>query len=239
MADTKSSVVRLPCPCGKPYYANGKCKQCEGRDYQTRLRAENPQLVRDRSRESARRLRKDIFDAYGHICRCCGETEEAFLQLDHVNGGGTLDQKAGISSYKLWRRLRKEGYPPGFQTLCAKCNLSKGNFGRCAHVGGRPTTTQKRARLSRWVLREQLIVAYGGRCECCQETEPLFMTIDHIGGWGSEHRRQVGTGDRLYYWLKKNGFPRDGLRLLCMNCNWATRYNAVCPHQTRQMSDGK
>jgi hypothetical protein len=70
---------------------------------------------------------------------------------------------------------------------------------------------------------------------CCGETEPLFLTLDHINGGGNKHRREIkesGKGSGSFYeWLKRNGYP-PGFQVLCQNCNvgkW--RNGGVCPHQ--------
>jgi hypothetical protein len=88
-------------------------------------------------------------------------------------------------------------------------------------------------------LRIATLEAYGGRCECCGESNPTFLTIDHVGGGGNKHRRMIsrhGTAGNVFYVrLKKLGFPRvvDGfpLRILCWNCNMATAFLGTCPHQ--------
>lgn len=71
---------------------------------------------------------------------------------------------------------------------------------------------------------------YGGTtCTCCGESEIAFLTIDHVGGGGGKHRRELGSKN-FYKWLAQAGYPK-GFRVLCMNCNWATRYNKPCPHE--------
>lgn len=61
------------------------------------------------------------------LCAHCGETDIRVLQLDHIAGGGAkhrrqINKRAGWSYY-LW--IEKEGYPEGFQVLCANCNIRK------------------------------------------------------------------------------------------------------------------
>lgn len=82
-------------------------------------------------------------------------------------------------------------------------------------------------------LREVVIKEYGGKCECCGESAPEFLSIDHIFGGGKEHYRQenIRGGTGIYGWLKRNGFPRDRFRLLCHNCNMATDVYGACPHK--------
>lgn len=78
--------------------------------------------------------------------------------------------------------------------------------------------------------KRAVFAAYGGsRCACCGETELDFLSIDHINGGGSKHKREIGRRT-LYGWLKESGFP-SGFRVLCMNCNFGTRYGRACPHQ--------
>ena len=84
-------------------------------------------------------------------------------------------------------------------------------------------------------LQNDAIMAYGGYvCACCGETEPLFLTIDHINNDGNKHRKQYQSGDGLYKWLKQHDYP-EGFQILCMNCNHGKRRNnGVCPHLTRE-----
>jgi len=87
--------------------------------------------------------------------------------------------------------------------------------------------TKKRA------LRQEVVDYYGGKCACCGESEPKFLAIDHIGGGGNKHRREMsanGRGDNFAYWLKRNGFPK-GYRILCHNCNMAIGAFGKCPHK--------
>ena len=82
-------------------------------------------------------------------------------------------------------------------------------------------------------VRHRVYMAYGGyRCACCGETEPKFLSIDHINNDGAEHKRmhRLHTGEQMYRWLIRNKFPK-GFQILCMNCNWGKRGNdGVCPH---------
>jgi len=90
-------------------------------------------------------------------------------------------------------------------------------------------------------VRGEMLVHYSQNppsCECCGETRLYFLSLDHIKGNGSEHRRQIvkengGTpigGNALPYWLKKHGWPK-GFQVLCYNCNFAKRNDTSCPCQ--------
>lgn len=83
-------------------------------------------------------------------------------------------------------------------------------------------------------VRHETIEAYGGKCVCCDETMQEFLTIDHIRGDGTQHRREENLhgGATMYRWLRKYGFPKDNFQLLCFNCNHAKHIYGTCPHQT-------
>lgn len=109
-------------------------------------RRDEPEWVeseRIRSLEYYHNLRREVFNAYGGMkCACCGETEESFLTLDHVNNDGAEHRRAltgktgkvqGVSS-GTYAWARRNGFPPGFQVLCMNCNFSKSrNGGVCVH----------------------------------------------------------------------------------------------------------
>ena len=83
-------------------------------------------------------------------------------------------------------------------------------------------------------LRLEVLTTYGGnppQCACCGESYIEFLAIDHIGGGGNKHRKQIGQGwGRLYLWLKRQGYP-PGYRVLCHNCNMSLAFYGYCPHQ--------
>lgn len=82
-------------------------------------------------------------------------------------------------------------------------------------------------RYSKWKLKNDTIQAYGGCCVCCGETDLRFLTIDHINGRGSDKR----MGEKLYIALKRQGFPKDNIQVLCWNCNSTKGLYGTCPHK--------
>lgn len=95
------------------------CADCRGRV------AKN--AAKQRSRQ------KDIvFDHYGRFCACCGEDEQMFLEVDHINNDGYADRKK--NGPYIYGRIIKQGFPDTFQILCANCNKGKHrNGGVCPH----------------------------------------------------------------------------------------------------------
>ncbi len=81
-------------------------------------------------------------------------------------------------------------------------------------------------------LKIEVLTHYGGnppKCACCGEPIIEFLTIDHIHGGGTQHRKLIGYGN-LYRWLIKNNFP-EGFQVLCANCQLGKRIKGVCPHE--------
>lgn len=87
-------------------------------------------------------------------------------------------------------------------------------------------------------IKQEAFYAYGGKCACCGETEPNFLSIDHVYGGGRKHRELIhsshGGGSGIYRWLKQERYPQDGrFQVLCHNCNFAKRLGQ-CPHRQNQ-----
>lgn len=86
--------------------------------------------------EYRRNLRHEVLMAYGGRCACCGEKNEKFLTLDHVNNDGAEQRrKRGYrGGSQLMLALRRQNYPADIQVLCWNCNSGRGyNGGICPH----------------------------------------------------------------------------------------------------------
>lgn len=85
-------------------------------------------------------------------------------------------------------------------------------------------------RLYKLKQKIEMVNSYGGKCACCGETEIVFLSLDHINGGGTQHRRRMGQ-NKMMAELRAAGWPKDGYQILCMNCQFGTRYGRECPHQ--------
>jgi hypothetical protein len=95
-----------------------------------RWRITNNEAARERDRRWYESYKTQVFDHYGRACACCGATER--LNIDHVNGDGKRHREELKGSSKaFYHWLIVNGFPDGFQTLCAPCNVSKRNGPRC------------------------------------------------------------------------------------------------------------
>src|SRR5579859_401405 len=100
--------------------------------------------------------------------------------------------------------------------LCSECRKKDVSQYPCVARQRQKAHDRKKA------ARALALKHYGGRCNCCGETEEVFLAFDHINGGGSQHRshpdrkRFVAMG----VFLVETGFP-EGYQILCNNCNWA------------------
>ena len=179
---------------------------------------------RAKGREHFLLLRTKVITLYGGKCECCGETQYKMLTIDHKIKEPKEARKHGVGlAYNALREYETHGYPNNrYRLLCWNCNTSRGFHGYCPHEKG-----HKEHEYSGKTLKLEMISAYGGKCALCGETHWEFLTIDHIHGGGTRHRRETGmTGGVMFYGhLRKLGWPTDDYRLLCANCNCSVKTN--------------
>lgn len=99
--------------------------------------AQNPEKRKRNALAHYYRMQDAAIKAYGgYRCACCGETQPMFICLDHVNNDGRAHRKeiGTLGGAKLYKWLRDNNYPSGFQVLCMNCNHGKyRNGGVCPH----------------------------------------------------------------------------------------------------------
>lgn len=68
------------------------------------------------------------------------------------------------------------------------------------------------------------------KCYCCGEDILLLLSLDHIDGGGTKHRKESKI-THTSNWAKRNGWPKI-FRVACHSCNLGAHLNGgVCPHQ--------
>ena len=57
----------------------------------------------------------------------CGFKDIRALSIDHINGNGNIHRKTAVSSCGniIYRWLKQNNYPSGFQVLCMNCQFIK------------------------------------------------------------------------------------------------------------------
>lgn len=190
---------------------------------------------RERGRYYAWQCRMTVFMHYGMKCFCCGEENIYFLQIDHMNGGGTKHRQIlGLHGYRFYEWLIKNGFPSGYRTLCANCNGALGSFHFCPHRREHQRLMTPKM-IENQNLRLLIFEHYGQcQCACCGEGTLEFLQLDHITPCGRRGSNKSGVP---FYWsLKKQGFPA-GYRVLCANCNSAVGFFGFCPHQEKRYGE--
>jgi hypothetical protein len=122
------------CSKGIPATDHVRCEKCLNRNRRN-------SVDRNRgARDWRNRIRVETFRAYGGACACCGETESLFLEVDHIDGGGSEHRKTvrGGSMFYSW--LKKQGFPKDkYRLLCRNCNYGRfRNGGECPHRTVKP-----------------------------------------------------------------------------------------------------
>jgi hypothetical protein len=135
-------------------YICAECSAAKSREYCRNHRKEknlyqkerykrNPEHFKRKASETRLKVKMDALNHYGNgnpVCVCCGTPHPIFLNIDHIDGGGTnhliqLKLKGGTQFYQ-W--LIRQGYPGGYQILCFNCNFAKYLLGVCPHQLNHP-----------------------------------------------------------------------------------------------------
>src|SRR5882757_1637501 len=67
-------------------------------------------------------------------------------------------------------------------------------------------------------LRLDTLNALGRKCICCGETNPNFLTLDHVQNDGAKHREELNCQQAMAD-ARRQGYPKDKFQLMCFNCN--------------------
>ncbi len=94
-----------------------------------RWRFANAEKVREAQIQYRKTLKLEALARYGTACSECGFDNPLALCIDHIDDNGAEERRAlGGQNYAGWNfylSLRQRGWPEGYQTLCANCNLIK------------------------------------------------------------------------------------------------------------------
>lgn len=218
----KKAGLCMACLKNKPEDGYSVCAKCR-EDWRTYYK-DKIQKERERANQKRKKYKEN------GLCTSCGGKRDT-----HRLKCKKCHEKSLQSENKIRAERKKKG-------LCAECGKNKPIAGKvscesCSNM--RKEEHQKNKAHRNYVsqelrkrLRNEVLAAYGGKCNCCGEAEPLFLEIDHVQGGGSKQRRVIHGGVAFYYWLKEQNYPQDDYQILCRNCNFGKyRNNGVCPHQ--------
>jgi hypothetical protein len=190
----------------------------------------NRELYALRSKEKRVNDRLEVLYYYsdGDIkCNICGEKYYEFLAVDHLDNNGRIHRTSGeLRRYSndIVKYLIAMGFPEGYQILCHNCNTKKYRNGIILKNPGAAYIICRKKR------KREILNKYSNndiKCACCDERDMVCLTIHHINGGGTQHRKDVNND--VYQWLKNNNYP-EGYRVLCQNCNKSLGHYGYCPH---------
>lgn len=115
----------------KAYYKRRNKKRRLGFGYQ-----KSKQQLRAEQKKNYENLKSKVYNYYGHLCSCCGESEEMFLTIDHIdNDGGKQRKEKNLLGAKFYRWIIKNDYPKNLRIMCYNCNSGRyRNGGVCPHM---------------------------------------------------------------------------------------------------------
>ena len=111
------------------------CKKCQHL-YSYEWRKKYPERARDFVKKNQYKIRRIVLEHYGGKypkCACCGQKEEKFLQVDHINNDGAIDRRTQGYGSSFYRHIISRKFPKNLQILCANCNQAKSRYGICPH----------------------------------------------------------------------------------------------------------
>ena len=115
------------------------CYNCNMVKEQERRRKEKKyadNLVAKRNLRYIRKLKVDVMTVYSKgkpRCSCCNYDNLDGLTIDHILGRKQQGHSREFGSTVLYKHLKKEKFPRGYQVLCVSCNSAKGKLGQCPH----------------------------------------------------------------------------------------------------------
>lgn len=103
--------------------------------------------------------------------------------------------------------------------LCQKCGVNKHEINKkqCTPCLDQQRGINNKRQVAAW---DAALAHYGRLCECCGESHPLFLTLDH-----TDNKLHLDTaGRRIPGWrianiAIKSGVWPTNLRTMCFNCN--------------------
>lgn len=153
------------------------------------------------------------------LCRDCGK--HPFLPRTAYRCASCSEKN------KQWAKRNRQYHRD--HGICFRCGQPARQGQIHCDVCARKAVVLSTARQARY--KKAVFDHYGRACACCGEVREAFLVMDHANGGGSLHRKiDPYVGTNVYRWLISNSFP-DWFRVLCANCNHATRYGRICPHQ--------
>ena len=175
-------------------------------------------------------------------CSQCLTNHVEFLNIDHINDNGAAHRKEVAKTHHgsaIFKWLKDNNYPLGFQVLCWNCNYLK----HLVKLKTKPRTPKRDRTVYNKQVRREVLTHYSQgilACKCCGLSDEEVLTLDHVNNDGAKHRKdaKLQGGHQFNLKMRALGYPPI-LQVLCRNCNCAKGCYGSCPHQQSQTSGNK
>jgi hypothetical protein len=131
--NSKPSIKQKSARYSKEYYSQpGKKEHAAERMSEYYRRGDNRRRILDAGKKWKDEVWCKVFNIYGWSCACCGESNTAFLTIDHIKEDGWRDRRENSRSLG---RIVKENDRTKYQILCYNCNCARScrSDGTCPH----------------------------------------------------------------------------------------------------------
>lgn len=122
------------------------------------------------------------------------------------------------------------------QNLCVHCGKNPPDLGMisCINCNAKRNNQQKnwsknnkdRTKLYYRRIKKKVLDKYGEKCNCCGESNFMFLTIDHINNDGNIDRFNSSVSSIGFYSKLLRENIREDLQVLCFNCNLRQKYKS-------------
>lgn len=183
-------------------------------------------------------------------CIACNATkpQEAF-SVSALKKQDRRCKPCATAKTKRWREANPEKFRQMNQPSDKRREAGRRHY---AKVKADPALmARRRQKCHDWHLEMKLRAfnVLGRECACCGESRIAFLQIDHINNDGSAHRRRLGMkveggmragGYQRRFYFEIIGGKKDGLQLMCANCNWGkARNGGICPHEEERINSAR
>lgn len=113
----------------KGYRQDEEERRVCGRNYYQKHREEVRERQRKYSQRRSKEIKIEVLTHYGKgelACVKCGYSDTKALSLDHIDNTGAKERKqCRTTGWQFYLKLKNNGYPKGYQTLCMNCQWVK------------------------------------------------------------------------------------------------------------------
>jgi len=158
-------------------------------------------------------------------CNICRQTKPIsdFSFVKNRNRHMNYCKSCNNEKFKSYRKRKSyKDYRKKYQQTKKYKEVAK----KCKRQGHAKKAHRERMRECRKMMKGEIMLHYGkGQIRCCKcgFDNIKALSIDHISGGGTKHRKALKvSGMQFYNWLRKNDYPA-GFQVLCMNCQFIKR----------------